>query len=142
MVEQKLLDGKLYPWMAALIHRDYDPVDGQFCGGSLIAPNWVLTAAHCLYDEEPENLEVVLGLLNLDEKPKERINVEEIIIHPKYDEDTSDFDVALLRLAKASQQKPIEMIPSGDPDGIAAPGTMATIIGWGALKRGGRHPEN
>lgn len=129
--------GDLYPWMAALIQRHYDPADGQFCGGSLIAPYWVVTAAHCLYDEEPENLDVVLGLLNLTAKPKERINVEEIIIHPKYDPDTSDFDVALLRLAKASQQQPIEMIPSGDPDGIATPGTMATIIGWGALAQGG-----
>ncbi len=130
-------DRDLYPWMTALIYSDYDPVDGQFCGGSLIAPKWVVTAAHCLYGEDPDNVEVVLGLLKLDEKPKERINVEEIIIHPEYDEDTSDFDVALLRLAKASQQKTIEMISAGDPDGFATPGTMATIIGWGALKEGG-----
>jgi secreted trypsin-like serine protease len=127
----------LYPWMTALIQRHYDPVDGQFCGGSLIDPFWVLTAAHCLCDEDPENLDVVLGFLKLDEKPKERINVEKIIIHPKYDADTSDFDVALIRLAKASKQKPIDMIPSGDPDKIATPGTMATIIGWGALAEGG-----
>jgi secreted trypsin-like serine protease len=130
-------DKKLYPWMTALIYSDYDPVDGQFCGGSLIDPNWVLTAAHCPHGEDPENIEVVLGLLKLDEKPKERIPVKEIIIHPKYDPDTSDFDLALLRLAKPSKQPTIALIPSGDPDGLAKPGIMATIIGWGALKEGG-----
>jgi secreted trypsin-like serine protease len=132
-------DKNLYPWMTALVKRgDFGPVDGQFCGGSLIAPNWVLTAAHCLYgDDDPKDLYVVLGLLRLDESPQEKIDVEEVIIHPKYDEDTSDFDVALLRLAKASQQKPIAMIPSGDPDKNVAPGKMATVIGWGALSEGG-----
>ena len=135
--EVKDKDRDLYPWMAALIHRGSHPVDGQFCGGSLIATNWVVTAAHCLYREKPEGLEVILGLLKLDEKPKERIDVEKIIIHPKYDKDTYDFDIALIRLAKASKQKTIVMIPSGDPDGIASPGTMATIIGWGVLAEGG-----
>lgn len=127
----------LYPWMAAIIQRYYDPVDGQFCGGSLIHPSWVVTAAHCLKEEDPDNLDVVLGLLRLDERPEERIHAEELIIHPRYDQDTSDFDIALIRLATASKQKPIEMIPSGDPDGIAVPGVMATIIGWGALAEGG-----
>ena len=51
--------------------------------------------------------------------------------------DTSDFDVALLRLAKASQQTPIELIPSGDPDGLTSPKKKAIIIGWGALSEGG-----
>ncbi len=134
----EVTDKDLYPWITALVQSRYEPVDGQFCGGSLIAPNWVLSAAHCLFgDDDPDDLYVVLGLLKLDEEPTERIDVAEIIIHPNYNPTTSDFDIALLRLAKASQQTSIEMIPSGDPDGIATPGAMATIIGWGALAEGG-----
>jgi secreted trypsin-like serine protease len=135
-------DPNLYPWMTALAYRDQDPVEGQFCGGSLIAPNWVLTAAHCPSGEDAEDLDVILGFLKLDEPSKERIHVKEIIIHPKYDEDTSDFDIALLRLDKASKLNPIPLIPSGDPAKIAVPGKMATIIGWGALKEGGPGSKN
>jgi secreted trypsin-like serine protease len=128
-------DRDLYPWMTALIRRSDNR---QFCGGSLVAPNWVVTAAHCLFRRTPEYLYVILGLLELDKEPKERIDIQEIIIHPNYNPDTFDFDVALLRLAQASKQNTIAIIPSGDPAGLTTPGTMATIIGWGALKEGGK----
>jgi len=37
-----------YPWQVAL-RLSSDP-DGVFCGGTIIDPNWVVTAAHCVYD--------------------------------------------------------------------------------------------
>jgi secreted trypsin-like serine protease len=126
-----------YPWMVALVNRGFRPARGQFCGGSLIAPQWVITAAHCPYGNDPEDFDVVLGLIDLYEEKAERIPIEEIIIHPNYDPNTSDFDIALLRLAKAAKQKPIQLIPAGDPDGLTAPDKMATAIGWGALYEGG-----
>ena len=51
-----------YPWMVALVDADEESnYDGQFCGGTLIHPYWVITAAHCVAGMPPENIEVVLG---------------------------------------------------------------------------------
>ena len=129
-----------YPWMTALLWQDVkDNEDAQFCGGSLIAPDWVLTAAHCVVDEDTGKLvtrkiDVFLGAVDLKDDSSERIAVKEIIKHDKYNRHTTDFDVALLHLAKPSKQTPVSIIPSGDPNDLVTPGTMATIIGWGATE--------
>ena len=76
----------------------------------MIASQWVLTAAHCMYINgdfsrpwSANQLRVVLGehdlTISTESKiPKIEVKVEEIIKHSEYDEDTSDNDVALLKL--------------------------------------------
>lgn len=131
-------DKNLYPWMTSLVLRGIPPHRGHFCGGSLVAPGWVLTAAHCPYGNNPDDFDVVLGILNLgDSASAERIPVEEIIIHPAYDPNTSDFDVALLRLARPSGKSAVPIIPDGDSARLTDPGQVATAIGWGATFQSG-----
>ena len=91
-----------WPWMAALVSANLDDYNGQFCGGALIAPQWVLTAVHCVENETPSSIDVTLGKHKLTDSGGERINVVEIIRHPNFNSSTLDSDVALLRLETAN----------------------------------------
>jgi hypothetical protein len=127
-----------WPWMAALISAGSNPADpawGQFCGASLIAPRYVVTAAHCAeyFTDAPEGLEVVVGVTRLsDSATGTRVGVEGIILHPKYDPLLLLNDIALIKLAAPVPGTVLPMVGPGDED-LWKGGTLATIIGWGSV---------
>jgi hypothetical protein len=130
-----------FPWMVALLKAaEPDPFQAQFCGGSLIAPEWVLTAAHCFFDPrgEPDvdvqSLDLLLGTTVLQIGAGQRIRAAQIVIHPNYDPrrgPEGGNDIALVRLSRPVALPTLPLVQSNQTN-LTAPGTLATILGWGA----------
>jgi hypothetical protein len=124
-----------WPCMVAIVRAKVKPYDGQFCGGSLIAARWVLTAAHCVADTSPAGIEVVLGMHWLASGGQERLPVQQILLHPSYDTDTNEADLALLFLARPSTVRTVTLIDAYDMV-LDRAGRAGSLIGWGLSEDG------
>lgn len=123
-----------YPWQVALIRNT--PPFRQFCGGSLIRDEWILTAAHCVDGGTlATDLLVLIGTDYLDKGGK-RHSVQKIVVHESYTDPVFGFDVALLKLSNSSEEVTIDYVGPSDESKLAFPGVFAWVTGWGITDSG------
>ena len=109
--------------------------DAEYCGGSLVKKNFVVTAAHCSDFVTAGQVQVLTGTQDLDGSGVRR-NVTSITIHPNWDPRTNDFDVAVWQLSTNATGIPVALIASSDP----SVGTKLLATGWGDTKSSPQFP--
>uniref|UniRef100_A0A8D2NKX0 Peptidase S1 domain-containing protein n=1 Tax=Zosterops lateralis melanops TaxID=1220523 RepID=A0A8D2NKX0_ZOSLA len=105
-----------------------------FCGGFLIRPDAVLSAAHCVDKKGKLNITVILGAHNIRDKERsqQRIHVRHWVIHPKYSHEGFQNDIVLLKLKpKARINKNVQLISIPRRNEHVRAGAECKVAGWG-----------
>lgn len=125
-----------FPWQVFL------RADNYICGGSIIGEDWVVTAAHCVFDDEGDPIDVSkmsvkVGATNIGftSTQGKLYTIKKYVVHENYDPESLENDIAVLKISEAidfENAESIELITKQDSiDGYTDPGILAWVTGWG-----------
>jgi secreted trypsin-like serine protease len=114
-----------FPWAVAVEH----PLTGGICGGVLIAPDWVLSAAHCTGKRK----HILVG--NADRTKAKRIKVVRSIRHPNFNKDTLQYDIGLMQLAEPVDMPVVPLPSDAEARTLLFNGRTAELAGWGRIEK-------
>lgn len=120
------MDIKDCPWQISILKKT-----GQLhCGGAIIGPSWIISAAHCFKDNEITNFKIRAGSSKLREGAV--FEIKKIVSHPKYDSSKHECDVALVQLSNPLKFGPKVKMLNLPPQGRPSPdGEKLFVSGYG-----------
>lgn len=132
-------EGK-FPWQVRIFASMTD--DKGRCGGTIVAPQWVVTAAHCVVADPTATARVVpvdavvIGYGSVDRTKTTKVESEKIVVDPDYlaNGANSHSDIALIKLKEPiPDAKPIALANPELDKKLLTPGATVTVTGWGAV---------
>ncbi|WP_186342800.1 trypsin-like serine protease [Allochromatium palmeri] len=128
-----------WPWQARLSVSTWRLNGDWTCGGSVVHPNWILTAAHCVVDDVDERFTTVaastIEVRTGSSRPDcggQVSKVKRVVKHPEFDPFTGNNDIALLELKSPVWAEPIRPVTCEREELLACINTRGAITGWDA----------
>uniref|UniRef100_A0A4W3JYU9 Peptidase S1 domain-containing protein n=1 Tax=Callorhinchus milii TaxID=7868 RepID=A0A4W3JYU9_CALMI len=137
MVKTKIVGGEdarngEWPWQVSLQMGMY----GHICGASIVSNRWLLSAAHCFQDSD--SIRYTAVLMNRMNTRIVTRSIKRITVHSKYNQYTSDYDIALLELnAPVFFSDTIQPICLPAATHVFSNGAHCYVTGWGVLHEDG-----